>query len=61
MGTIAITIAAVFVVATIVLCALWREGDVSASLSIWRIFEFKLDAKEKREADAKVQEPKASS
>jgi hypothetical protein len=26
-----------------------EKGEVSASMSVWKIFEFKLDAKEERE------------
>jgi hypothetical protein len=61
METAAITIATIILVAIIVLCAPWRKGDISASLSIWRIFEFKLDAKEKRQPDANGQLPTAKS
>jgi hypothetical protein len=35
-------------VAGIILCGFHKKGDVSASMSLWRILEFKLDAKEKR-------------
>jgi hypothetical protein len=37
------------IAAAMLVCALWWKGDVSASMSLWKIFEFKIDAKEKRE------------
>jgi hypothetical protein len=36
------------VVAILIFYALRRKGDVLASMSLWRILEFKLDAKERR-------------
>jgi hypothetical protein len=39
----------VVMVAAVIVYALRGKGDVTASMSLWRILEFKLDAKEKRE------------
>ena len=41
----------VLIAVAVITCALWRKGDVYASMSLWRILEFKLDAKEKREPE----------
>jgi hypothetical protein len=38
----------VVLVLAVLVYALREKGDVSTSMSIWRILEFKLDAKEKR-------------
>ena len=50
----------VFLVIAVVIYALWRKGDVSASMSFGKILEFKLDAKEKSAADPKGQMPTAN-
>lgn len=42
-------IAGLILVVAVIAYALWRKGDVSASMSLWKILEFKLDAKEKRD------------
>jgi hypothetical protein len=39
--------------AAIVLFTLWRKDDVSVSMSVSKILEFKLDAKEKSAATSK--------
>jgi hypothetical protein len=43
-----IIVGVVVTVAVITFYALGRKGDVSASMSLLRIFEFKLDTKERR-------------
>lgn len=40
-------IAAVILVPVILVSALCLKGDLSTSLSVWRVFQFKLDVKEK--------------
>jgi hypothetical protein len=42
----------VAVIASVILYALVRKGDVSASMSLGKLLEFKLDAKEKRGPEA---------
>jgi hypothetical protein len=43
----------VILTAAIIFYALRGKGDVSASMSLWRLLEFKLDAKEKRSPSSK--------
>ena len=38
----------VLMAACIILYALYQKGDVSASMSLWKIVDLKIDAKEKR-------------
>jgi hypothetical protein len=47
-------ISVVVIAVSVIAYALGRKGDVSASMSICRILEFKLDAKEKRKPDSQV-------
>jgi hypothetical protein len=43
-----IIVGCVIVTVAVIVYALWGKGDVTASMSIGKILDFKLDAKEKR-------------
>jgi len=53
-------LALVVIAVAVIAYALWHKGDVSASMSLCKILEFKLDAKEKRDPVPKGQSPTAN-